>query len=92
MGTKPKAGGYGIAEQRSARMGIPAHTLSSFNLHTDYHRPSDEVENTDPVHMAAVINAAANAVRLLADGPRPEWHPGMRPCAQGEQPRPGVCS
>ena len=26
-----------------ALRGIPAHTLSSFNLHTDYHRPGDEV-------------------------------------------------
>ena len=30
-----------------ARLGIPAHTLSSFNLHRDYHRPSDEAEAAD---------------------------------------------
>ncbi len=56
-----------------ARRGIPAHTLSSFNLHEDYHRPSDEVERVDFEHMAALVDAAVEAVRILADGPRPEW-------------------
>ncbi|HEU4830257.1 MAG TPA: M20/M25/M40 family metallo-hydrolase [Gemmatimonadales bacterium] len=62
-----------------ARLGIPAHTLSSFNLHQDYHRPSDEANAADIPHMTAVIRAAADMVRQLADGPRPEWHPGGRP-------------
>jgi hypothetical protein len=75
-----------------ARLGIPAHTLSSFNLHTDYHRPSDEVQHTDRVHMAAVIDATIQAVWHLANGPKPEWHSGLRPCGQGEQPRAGVCT
>jgi Zn-dependent M28 family amino/carboxypeptidase len=59
-----------------ARRGVPAHTLSSYNLHADYHRPSDEARFADAAHMAAVINAAARAVRLLADGPAPQWAPG----------------
>ena len=59
-----------------ARMGIPAHTLSSFNLHGDYHRPSDEVERVDFPHMAALVDAAVEAVRFLADGPRPDWKEG----------------
>ncbi len=62
-----------------ARAGIPAHTLSSYDLHTDYHRVSDEVERIDFAHMTAVIGEAIWAVRILADGPRPEWLPGMRP-------------
>jgi hypothetical protein len=62
-----------------ARMGIPAHTLSSFNLHDDYHHPSDEVRLVDIDHMTAVIHAAADAVRILANGPRPAWHEGGRP-------------
>ena len=62
-----------------ARMGIPAHTLSSFNLHDDYHRQSDDVSKVDFAHMTAVIGAAVDAVRILADGPKPEWHPGGRP-------------
>jgi len=59
-----------------AQLGIPAHTISSYNLHTDYHRPSDEARFTDPAHMAAVIAASARAVRVLADGPAPQWAPG----------------
>lgn len=62
-----------------ARRGIPAHTLSSFNLHADYHRPSDDISKVDFAHMAGVINAGAKAVRLLSDGPKPAWKPGGRP-------------
>lgn len=62
-----------------ARLGIPAHTLSSFNLHGDYHRQSDDVSKVDFAHMTAVIAAAVDAVRILADGPKPEWHPGGQP-------------
>jgi Peptidase family M28 len=60
------------------RRGIVAHTLSTYDLHADYHRPSDEARFTDPAHMAQVINAAVRAVRLLADGPAPQWAPGGR--------------
>ena len=66
-----------------AYAGIPAHTLSSFNLHDDYHRPSDEVSGVDFEHMTEVIRAAARAVRLLADGARPAWHEGGRPERNG---------
>ena len=62
-----------------ALKGIVAHTLSSYNMHTDYHQPSDQTDQVDARHMASVINAAATAVRLLADGPKPEWNPGGRP-------------
>jgi len=61
-----------------ALAGIPAHTLSSYNLHADYHQPDDEVDRIDFVHMTAVVDAALTAVRFLADGPRPEWKPGGR--------------
>lgn len=59
-----------------ARRGIPAHTVSSYNMHNDYHQPSDETRFADPSHMARVINAAARAARVLADGPAPAWAPG----------------
>lgn len=62
-----------------AEKGIPAHTLSSYNMHLDYHQPSDDASKADFVHMAGVINAAARASRLLADGPKPEWKPGGKP-------------
>lgn len=59
--------------------GIPAHTISSFNMHTDYHRPSDEARFVDVPHMTAVIDAIARAAVLLANGPAPAWVPGGRP-------------
>jgi len=62
-----------------AQMGIPAHTLSSFNLHEDYHQVTDDVRAVDFEHMAAVIDAAVKAVDLLANGPAPVWKPGGKP-------------
>lgn len=63
-----------------ARRGIPAHTLSTFNLHADYHTVRDEAATLDPVHMARVIEAAFVALRALANAPEvPTWHPGGRP-------------
>jgi Zn-dependent M28 family amino/carboxypeptidase len=69
-----------------AQRGIVAQTLSSFNLHGDYHQATDEASRADAAHMAAVIEAAARAVRLLADGPKPEWKPSGRP--EPARPRP----
>lgn len=62
-----------------ARRGIVAHTLSSFNSHTDYHQVTDDISHVDFNHLAAVINAAAKATRLLSDGPKPEWKQGGKP-------------
>jgi hypothetical protein len=59
--------------------GIPAHTLSTFGLHRDYHTPDDEVERIDFPHMARVVASAVDAVRMLADGPAPTWKPGGSP-------------
>ena len=69
-----------------ARIGIPAHSISTFNLATPYHNPKDEVSTIDAPHMAQVISATARALRLLADGPRPEWHPGGKPEAPAPRP------
>ena len=64
--------------------GIPAHTLSSFNLHQDYHSPSDEVERVDFDHMVAAIEAIVRSVRILADADEaPRWHEGGRPEPRG---------
>ncbi len=69
-----------------AMRGIPAHTLSSFNLHTDYHQPSDEAERIDFAHLEQVAGVVARATRALADGPAPAWRAGGRP--RGGPPRP----
>ena len=62
-----------------ARMGIPAHTLSSYNMHADYHTVADDVGKVDFAHMTAVIRAGVTAARLLADGAAPTWKEGGRP-------------
>ncbi|MEP6731558.1 MAG: M20/M25/M40 family metallo-hydrolase [bacterium] len=67
-----------------ARAGVPAHTLSTYNMHDDYHTVRDDVSRVDFAHMTDVIRAGAAATRLLADGPAPKWNPGGRP----EQPAP----
>ncbi len=71
-----------------ARAGIPAHTLSTFDLHADYHRADDEAPLADIPHMTTVIRAAAAAVDILANGPSPEWYDGKKPVATGRIPNP----
>jgi hypothetical protein len=62
-----------------ALRGIPAHTLSSFGMHADYHQPSDDLGRVDLAHLVRLAAAAAQAARLLADGDPPAWNPGGRP-------------
>ncbi|HUQ15449.1 MAG TPA: M20/M25/M40 family metallo-hydrolase [Gemmatimonadales bacterium] len=62
-----------------ALRGIPAHTLSSFGMHSDYHQPSDEVDRIDFAHLERAADHVTRAARLLADGPAPAWRIGGRP-------------
>jgi len=64
-----------------AMKGIPAHTFSSFDpeRNKDYHQVSDDVDKVDFAHMTSMIEWAVKGVRVLADGPKPEWNPGMKP-------------
>src|SRR5688572_630895 len=62
-----------------ARLGIVAHTLSSYGMHEDYHTVNDEWDRVDFAHMTEVVNLIARAARTIADGPRLEWNPGGRP-------------
>ncbi|MBA3317173.1 MAG: M20/M25/M40 family metallo-hydrolase [Gemmatimonadales bacterium] len=62
-----------------ALRGIPAHTLSSFSLHDDYHQPSDEVDRIDFAHLQQATDLVIRATRLLADGTAPTWRQGGRP-------------
>ena len=41
--------------------------------------PSDEIEGIDVEHASRTVQAAIDAVLVLADGERPAWHPGGRP-------------
>jgi len=63
-----------------ALRGVIAHTVSSFGLHTDYHRPSDEVTRIDFPFMTRSINSLVKPIQWLANSRfRPEWLPGQAP-------------
>jgi len=62
-----------------ARRGMPAHTLSSYGMHADYHTPADQVDRIDAGHLSALVQAVARAAPLPADGAPPVWKPGGRP-------------
>jgi hypothetical protein len=63
-----------------ARRGVVAHTVSSFGLHTDYHRPSDEVSKIDFPFMTSSLNSLVKPIQWLANSKfRPEWLPGKAP-------------
>ncbi|MFT4539152.1 MAG: hypothetical protein ACI841_002919 [Planctomycetota bacterium] len=57
--------------------GIVGQTFSTYNLHEDYHRPSDEADTLDFEHMAACVRAGLGAVRLCLDSSyTPTWNEG----------------
>ncbi len=63
-----------------ALRGVVAQTLSSFGLHEDYHKVSDEIESLDYTHMEACAQGALVGCRRIADGEfRPSWRPGLDP-------------
>ncbi len=62
------------------RRGVVGQTLSSYNLHKDYHQPSDEAGTLDFAHLEAGTKAGLEAVRLVASGAvRPAWIKGKEP-------------
>jgi len=57
--------------------GVVAQTLSSFNMHQDYHRPSDEADRLDYEHMASCVRESWSALELLSCGSvDPAWVEG----------------
>jgi Zn-dependent M28 family amino/carboxypeptidase len=63
-----------------ALRGVIAHTVSSFGLHTDYHRPSDDISKIDFPFMTRSLNSLVKPVRWLANSTfRPAWLPGQAP-------------
>lgn len=63
-----------------ARQGVIAHTVSSFGLHTDYHRASDELKTIDFSHMTRSINSMVKPIEWLLNSDfRPTWVEGKRP-------------
>jgi len=67
-----------------ARRGVVAQTVSSYGLHQEYHRPTDEIGLVDFAHMTDAIRSMLEPVRNLANSTfTPEWLPGMRPEGPG---------
>jgi len=63
-----------------ARQGVVAQTVSSFGLHPDYHRPSDDVAHIDFAHMEQAIHSMIGPVEWLANSDfKPEWLEGKKP-------------
>lgn len=72
-----------------ARRGIVAQTLSSYDLHSDYHQPSDEWQTLDYAHMERAVRAAFDALRPIVDGTlQPAWLPGGNPAERAGESRP----
>jgi peptidase M28-like protein len=63
-----------------AKQGIIAQTVSSYGLHKDYHRPSDDLSHVDLVHMQQAIRSMVIPVRWLANTTfKPAWVEGKKP-------------
>ncbi len=63
-----------------AKQGIVAQTVSSYGLHKDYHRPSDDIAHIDFAHMEQAIQSMLKPVKWLANSEfRPEWINGKKP-------------
>jgi hypothetical protein len=63
-----------------AKRGIIAHTVSSFGLHPQYHRPDDDLAHIDFAHMTDSIASMVEPVRWLANSDfKPTWVEGMKP-------------
>jgi Zn-dependent M28 family amino/carboxypeptidase len=63
-----------------ARKGIVAHTISSFGLHTDYHRPSDDLSRVDFKHLTDAIASVVRPITWLVNTRfKPQWAPNGKP-------------
>jgi len=63
-----------------AKRGIVAQTVSSYGLHRDYHRPSDDLSHLDFKHMEQAITSLVGPMEWLANSDfKPRWVPGRKP-------------
>lgn len=63
-----------------AKQGIIAHTVSSYGLHTDYHKASDEVKTIDFTHMTRSIESMVKPIQWLVNSNFvPAWNEGKKP-------------
>jgi Zn-dependent M28 family amino/carboxypeptidase len=63
-----------------ARLGVIAHTVSSYGLHAEYHQPSDDLAHIDFSHMTQAINSMIKPVQWLINSNfTPAWVEGKKP-------------
>src|SRR2546421_4604909 len=63
-----------------ARKGIIAHTVSSYGLHPDYHRPSDDLAHIDFAHMTEAIASMVGPLEWLVNTDfKPQWSKEGKP-------------
>jgi len=63
-----------------AKRGVVAQTISSYGLHEDYHRPSDDIAHLDFKHMDDAIQSLLLPLGWLVNSSfKPEWKAGGRP-------------
>jgi hypothetical protein len=63
-----------------ALKGVVAHTVSSFGLHAQYHRPDDDVAHIDWQHLERSVESMVGPVKWLANSDfQPTWAPGQKP-------------
>ena len=63
-----------------ALRGVVAQTVSSFGLHKDYHRPSDDLAHIDFKHLEQATESMTLPVQWLANSNfKPQWLEGKKP-------------
>ncbi|MGH7452782.1 MAG: M20/M25/M40 family metallo-hydrolase, partial [bacterium] len=63
-----------------ARLGVIAHTVSSYGLHQEYHQPNDDLAHIDFAHITNAINSMIKPVQWLANSNfMPTWNEGGKP-------------
>lgn len=63
-----------------AKKGVVAQTLSSYGLHADYHKPSDDLAHLDFAHLDATIGSLLAPIEWLVNSSfRPKWNLGGQP-------------
>ena len=63
-----------------ALRGVVAHTVSSFGLHKDYHRPSDDLAHIDFQHLQQATESMMLPVQWLTNSNfKPQWLEGKKP-------------
>jgi Zn-dependent M28 family amino/carboxypeptidase len=63
-----------------AKKGVVAQSISSYGLHGDYHRPSDDVAHLDFKHMEEAMGSLLAPVEWLVNSSfRAKWNPGGQP-------------